>query len=327
MRATNDSKIKWLNNDLENKHLHLELKMKKALIYIIAAGMLWGTSGIFVHYLSPYGFSPYEMSLVRGVVSFTVMALYALIFNRSLFRAVGWQILFYLGIGVTLFATASCYYSSMQLSSVSTAVVLMYTAPIYVTVVSVLFMGEKFSWQKGVAIGVMLIGCCFVAGLIGGFKFDALGIAIGVLSGITYAAYNILTKLALKRGCNAISATIYGFLFMSLTALIFASPADVFAHAAGKPAITVPLLIGLGIFTFVLPYFLYTLSMRDLSAGTASALGIIEPMAACIFSFALLGEKLDAFSVIGIILILGAVFMLSLSERSNTPKRDSSPRS
>lgn len=295
--------------------------MKKAFIYIIAAGMLWGTSGIFVHYLSPYGFTPYEMSLVRGVVSFTVMALYALIFDRGLFRARGWQMLFYLGIGVTLFATASCYYSSMQLSSVSTAVVLMYTAPIYVTVISVLFMGEKFSWQKGAAIGVMLIGCCFVSGLIGGFKFDALGIAIGALSGITYAAYNILTKLALARGCSAISATIYGFLFMSLTALIFASPADVFSHAAERAALTVPLLIGLGIFTFVLPYFLYTLSMRDLSAGTASALGIIEPMAACVFSFALLGEKLDVFSVIGILLILGAVFMLSISEGGREKKK------
>lgn len=121
-------------------------------------------------------------------------------------------------------------------------------------------------------------------------------------------------KIALKRGCSAISATIYGFLFMSATALIFASPRDVISHAAQKPALTVPLLIGLGIFTFVLPYFLYTLSMRDLSAGTASALGIIEPMAACVFSFALLGEKLDVFSVIGILLILGAVFMLSIAE-------------
>ena len=294
--------------------------MKKALIYIVAAGILWGTSGIFVHYLSPYGFAPYEMSLVRGFISFTVMALYALIFDRSLFRARPWQILLYLGIGLMLFTTASCYYSAMQLSSVSTAVVLMYTAPIYVTVVSVLFLGEKFSRQKGIAIGVMLLGCCFVSGVIGGFKFDALGIVIGVISGITYAIYNILTKLALKSGCKPVSSTIYGFLFMTLTALIFASPLDVFTHAAAKPAVTVPLLIGLGIFTFVLPYFLYTLSMRELSAGTATALGIIEPMAACVFSFCLLGEELDVFSVIGILLILGAVFMLSIAE--NAAKRD-----
>ncbi len=287
---------------------------KRALIYIIAAGLLWGTSGIFVHYLSPFGFSPYEMSLVRGTVSFLVMAGYALIFKRNLFCVNFRQLLLYIGIGITLFATASCYYSAMQLTSVSTAVVLMYTAPIYVTVISVLFLGEKFSHGKGVAIGIMLIGCCFVSGLIGGFKFNLIGILIGVLSGITYAAYNLLTKIALKGGANAISATVYGFLFMSLTALIFASPKDVITHAAVKPAVTLPLLIGLGIFTFVLPYFLYTLSMRDLSAGTASALGIIEPMAACVFSFALLGEKLNVFSVLGIVLILGAVFLLSLAE-------------
>ncbi|MBQ3016613.1 MAG: EamA family transporter [Clostridia bacterium] len=287
---------------------------KRALIYIIAAGLLWGTSGIFVHYLSPFGFSPYEMSLVRGTVSFLIMAGYALIFKRSLFRISIKQLLLYIGIGITLFATASCYYSAMQLTSVSTAVVLMYTAPIYVTVISVLFLGEKFSHGKGLAICIMLIGCCFVSGLIGGFKFDIVGILIGIVSGMTYAAYNLLTKIALRGSSNAISATVYAFLFMSLVALIFASPKDVITHSAANPVVTVPLLIGLGIFTFVLPYFLYTLSMRDLFAGTASALGIIEPMAACIFSFALLGEKLDFFSVLGIVLILGAVFLLSLAE-------------
>ena len=188
------------------------------------------------------------------------------------------------------------------------------------TILSVIFLGEKFSALKGVAIGVIFVGCCLVSGLVGGFKFDTIGILFGVASGISYAAYNLLTKITLKKGANAVSATIYGFLFMTLTALIFASPRDVVSHAAQKTTSAIPLLIGLGVFTFVLPYFLYTLSMRDLSAGTATALGIIEPMAACVFSFALLGEQPDVFSIAGIILILGAVFMLSLAENNNNKK-------
>ena len=74
---------------------------------------------------------------------------------------------------------------------------------------------------------------------------------------------------------------------------------------------TVPLIVGIGIFTGITPYFLYNLSLRDIPAGTASALGILEPMAATVFSVLFLGEILSVQSASGIILILLAVFMLS----------------
>ena len=85
--------------------------------------------------------------------------------------------------------------------------------------------------------------------------------------------------------------------------------------AAQKPLLIVPLMIALGVTTFVLPYFLYTLAMRDLPAGTASALSIVEPMAATVFSVVLFHEAMSVASVIGIVLILLAVFLLSRDEK------------
>ena len=58
----------------------------------------------------------------------------------------------------------------------------------------------------------------------------------------------------------------------------------------------------------------YTKAMRTLPAGTASALGIVEPMAATVFSIAFLDERLSVISVAGIILILLAVFLLGKAE-------------
>ena len=69
-----------------------------------------------------------------------------------------------------------------------------------------------------------------------------------------------------------------------------------------------------GIVTCFLPYFLYNLAMKDLPAGTASALGIVEPMAATVFSIVIFKEEVSVFSVIGIILILTAVFLLGKAE-------------
>ena len=286
----------------------------KAFLYIVIAGMLWGTSGIFVKFLTPYGFTAPQLSLIRGTVSFIAMLLYSLILDRDALKISIQNLIFSIFIGITLFGTATLYYSSMQMTSVSTAVVLMYTAPIYVTAFSIAFLGEKSSKMKLVSLGTMLLGCAFVSGVIGGLTFDTVGIVLGILSGIVYAAYNVLTKIALGRGVKATTLSLYGFLFMALTALVTARPSAIFDNAAKEPAIAVPLTLGLGIFTFVLPYFFYTLSMRDLPAGTASALSVIEPLAATVYSAVIFFEIPSIISSIGIILIIAATFMLGKAE-------------
>ena len=288
---------------------------KRAIIYIIIAGILWGTSGIFVHYLSPYGFTAYQMTAVRAIVSFLCIFVYALIKNKALLRVKPINILLFLGIGASLFFTASCYYLSMQLTSVSTAVVLMYTAPIYVMVFSVLFFKEKLTKLGLVSIACMLSGCCLVAGIIGGAEFDVIGILIGVISGIAYATYNILTKISMQRNLAPISVTLYSFLFMSIISLFVLEPTTMVINVSHAPAITIPLLLGLGICTFVIPYFLYTVAMKDLSAGTASALSVVEPMAATLFSVVIFREALNWFSIIGIVLILSAIFIIGKAEK------------
>jgi len=282
----------------------------RAFIFIVLAGIFWGTSGIFVHYLAPYGFSSIQMTAMRAAVSFLVMAIYVLIKNRGLFRVKPSEILFFLGSGLSFLATATFYFMSMQLTSVATSVVLMYTAPAIVMVYSVLFLGEKLTKLKGVAVAVMLLGCCLVSGVVGGMKFNALGIIFGVLSGISYSVYNILTKIEMKKGSSAISATLYNFLFAAIGAVAICNPINLYENFLNKPMFTVPVMIACGIVTCIAPYFLYTVAMKTLPAGTASALGIVEPMAATVFSVLILHESLNVFSAIGIILILGAVFLL-----------------
>ena len=288
----------------------------KAFIYIIVAGILWGTSGIFVHFLTPCGFSSLQMTAVRGLVSFIGMAVYAAISDKKLFKIKPIDLIYFVPIGATLFFTAYLYYTSMTLTSVSTAVILMYMAPVYVMAFSVLFLGEKFTKVKLISVVAMLAGCSLVSGIVGGLEFNPLGLLLGFLSGVSYATYNVITKVMLGRGRNAVSATVYSFLVMAIIAMSVANPVDIVSKASKDPWPSIPLLIGLGITTFVIPYFLYTLAMRDLPAGTASALGIVEPMAATIFSVIFLDESLGWISVIGILLILSAVFALGKTEDS-----------
>ena len=289
---------------------------KKAFLFIIIAGLLWGSSGIFVKFISPLGFTSLQMTAVRGAISLLCMAAYVLISDRSLFLVKPAYLLLLAPIGVFLFSTASLYYTAMQMTSISTAVVLMYTSPIYVSVFSMLFLGEKRSPLKFAAILLLVVGCGLVSGIVGGFRFDPLGILLGFLSGLSYAAYNILTKIALKKGNNPISVSLYGFLFMVIVAIPFSSPTSLFENISASPSVALPLLIGLGICTFVLPYFLYTSAMKDLSAGTASAFSVVEPLAATVYSVVFFKEKLDVFGVVGIVTVLISVILIGLIENS-----------
>ena len=121
----------------------------------------------------------------------------------------------------------------------------------------------------------------------------------------------------MSRGVSPRTAVIYNFLFMSTIAVAVSRPWETAAVVASEPLEVIPLAIALGIVTFVLPYFLYTVAMRELPAGTTTALGIVEPMAATLFGFLLFDEKLDAFSGVGIALILFAVFLLSRTENDS----------
>jgi len=246
---------------------------KRAFLFIIIAGILWGTSTIFVNVLAPFGFSSLHMTFFRAAVSFISLSIYSLIRERKAFKVKIKELVLFAAIGISFFSTASCYYIAMQATSTSTAVVLMYLAPVIVMIFSVIFFGEKITALKIVSVLGMLIGCGLVSGIIGGIVFKPFGIFMGFMSGISYAAYNIFTKIGTKNKCNTISMTLYCFFFALIISFIVCSPMEIPKIISKDILLTLPLAITHGICTCVLPYFLYTLAMKELPAGTASALG------------------------------------------------------
>ncbi len=291
--------------------------MKKAFFYIVFAGLLWGSSGIFVHFLEPFGFTSMQMTLGRELSAAIVMALFIFFADKKLFRTSFRDLVLYALSGISMFLAAALYYRAMQITSVSTAVVLMYTSPIFIMICSIAFFGEKLTLIKSVAVVAMLCGCGLVSGIASGFNVNLVGFLFGIGAGIAYSIYNIVTKIEMIRGCNPKTATVYCFIFAALSAFLTSNPSGAAEIIAARPSGAV-LLAACGIFTCVVPYFLYTLALRDIPAGTAASLGIIEPMAATLYSVVFLGERLDIYSICGIVLILGAVLALSRETGNET---------
>ena len=285
--------------------------MKKiGVILIVLAGLLWGSSCLFIAYLSGFGFTPAQMTAARGFMAFLAVAVYTLIRDRSAFRVSKKEFFLFMAAGFCMFATAYTYYVAVTMTSPSTAAVLMYMEPIYVAIFSGIFFRESFTPLKIVAIAAVLVGCCLVSGVVGGMQFQPLGVLLAILSGVFYATYSILMKYAMQKDTKPLSAAFYCDLFMALFALIPAKIRLMPSLVAADPLRILPALLGLGVITFFAPYYLYTASLRYIPAGTAAALAVIEPLAATIYSILFLHEKLTLLAGVGIVLILGASILL-----------------
>ena len=287
---------------------------KKAYIYVILAGMLWGTSGIFFKALEPYGFSPLQMTTMRAVISAICMIAYIAVKDRKLLKASGKELILFLCSGVCIFGTASCYFLSIEASSVTTAVILMYTAPVFVMAFSCLFLGEKFSLAKGISVVLVIVGCALVSGIAGGMTVNLPGVFFGLISGIAYSAYSIFTKISSMRGTDSLKGSMYAFTVMGVIASFASDTVGIGEAAVAQPFPLVLLIVGIGVCTCFLPYVFYNLALRDLPAGTVSAMVIIEPVAASVFSV-FMGETLGIPAIIGIVLVLVAVVVLGKSDK------------
>ena len=86
---------------------------KKALIMIIFAGILWGTSCIYVKLWEKMLLNSIEMTALRIIAAFLSFFVFTLLFNKRAFKTKISDVFLYVGSGVTLFATAAFYYTSM----------------------------------------------------------------------------------------------------------------------------------------------------------------------------------------------------------------------
>ena len=284
---------------------------KTAFLLVIFSAILWGSSCLFVSWLTPYGISGMGITTIRAIVSVLFIGLFMLVKDRSALKVAPKKLLLLALCGLALLGSSASYFTSIGLTSVATAVVLMYTAPVFVMLFSVAFLGEKMSVVKAISVLLMLGGCVFVSGIIGDASFHLGGILLGLLAGVSFAAYNIFAKIVMKKEIGTLTANFYTFLFMSLFGLVLCNPTHTFGIVGQNPMPMIPLLLLTGIVTGAVPYLMYAAALKHVPAGIAASLSVIEPMASVILGFILLDQKITLLTVLGVVMIIVAVFLLA----------------
>ncbi len=286
-------------------------------LLIILAGCFWGSMGIFVRKLTEFGFSPIQIVAIRITVAALVFSLLLLIKDRSGFR-IAWRdlpLFLGLGFGSILFFTV-CYFSAITVMPLSTAAILLYTSPIWIMLMSVLFFREKLNRIKLIALALAFAGCVLVSG-ISGEGLTLTGLLLGLGSGIGYGLYSILGTIALRK-YSPYTVTTYTFLFAAAGSWLVCQPADMISKFSAADNLTGLLLFCVltGLVTAVIPFLAYTLGLRTVEASRAGILATVEPLVATLVGILVFSEPLTLLSGLGIALIFAAVILLN--RRQNT---------
>lgn len=285
--------------------------MKKSYLYIVLAAFFWGCIGIFFKQLAFIGFTAMQIVAIRCTIAALVMVAFLLLSNRGALRIRIRDLWYFIGTGiVSLVFFNWCYFCAIEYSSLGVAAVLLYTSPVFVTVLSAVFFRERITWIKLTALVLTLLGSILVAGILGQASdgISLYGILLGVGSGLGYALYSIFGRIALTKYAP-ITVTTYTFLFAALCAL----PLSGLHHALflfSLPSVWGNSL-GMGILCCALPFLLYTKGLDQVETGKAAIMATLEPAVATAIGILFYGETLSWLKILGIGLIFLSIVLLN----------------
>lgn len=284
-------------------------------ILIIIAGLFWGSMGIFVRHLNGLGFTSIQVACLRLTMAGVIFALILLIKDPKGFKIKPKDIPLFLALGlVSILFFTCCYFTAIRLMTMSTAAILLYTSPIWVMILAIIFLKEKITLNKIIALVLAFIGCVLVSGF--GGKISVVGILVGLGSGLGYGLYSIFGTFALRK-YSPYTVTTYTFLIAGLGSIFVANPVDL-ADKISKTS-SLPGLLGFvlltSVVTAVIPFLLYTLGLNRTSAGKAAVLATVEPAAATLFGFFVMGETIGPVAICGILLVFAAIIVLSIQRK------------
>lgn len=296
------------------------MKNKIYVFFVLLSGVLWASSCLFVNRFTEWGFSSLECTSVRMVFGAILFNVFMLIKNPK-----GYKIsLASFGLCVlsgfcSVLAMSLFYFKCMTETSAAVSAILLYTAPIFVMIMSVIFFKEKITWRKIVAFCLAIVGCALVSGIATGAKISTMGIVYGLLSGFCYSIYGIITAFYLKLngGKGTLTFSSLSFLFAAIGSLVVTSPVEIVRRTVeiGNIPFMIVFFVLFGMCTAFLPFALYTKGLEGVRPDVASILAFVEPLAAAVLGIVILGQPFDAIQAVGIILVTSAIIVLNIPSR------------
>ncbi len=273
--------------------MKIEKNRMAGILGVIAASILWSTAGFLVKLVE---WSPLAITGTRSLIAALIILLYIRRPKITFSKA---QILGALALAATMFL----FISANKLTTAANAILLQYTAPIFVALLSSFILKEKIRKTDWITIAVVLGGLSlfFLDEMSAG---NTLGNLLAIASGFTFAG--TIVALRFQKEGSPVETTLLGNVFAFLMAIPFIMKAPI---PDGKSILG---LILLGVFQLGLAYILYSNAIKYVTAVEGVLLNVVEPLFNPFWVFLFIGEVPSRNVLIGGAIVLTAVTVRSL---------------
>ena len=266
---------------------------RRAVSMLLATALLWSLGGLLIKWVD------WNAMAIAGMRSLIGAAVIGLIFRKELRFTGSFE---QIGAAVAYAGTVVLFVVANKLTTAANAILLQYTAPVYVALFSPWFLGEQAQRRDWWSLAVILVGMLLFFGDELSFR-GYLGNGVALVSGFCFAWLTLFLRR--HREESSISALVLGNLLAGAIGLpfMFQSVPD----AGGWVG-----LLLLGVVQLGLPYVMYSLALRQVRAIEGILIPMIEPALNPVWVFLLLGETPGPLALVGGTIILGAVMFRAM---------------
>ncbi|UEL46664.1 DMT family transporter [Terrisporobacter hibernicus] len=280
--------------------------MKKYKLGLIISMLIWGSIGMFVKYIN---FTSSQIALVRAIVGSIFLIIFSMISKESLSKEkIKSNLLVLICCGICLGFNWIFLFQAYHYTTISTATICYYLAPIIVMFLSPFLLKEKLNSVKVSCIVAAMIGMLCIVGIdkssMG--ENNMVGILYGLSAACFYTGVVILNKFL-----KGISGRDSAIVQLSVSA-IFLLPYVIFTEKislVGVSSQSIILLLVLGVVHTGIAYLLYFTVIQKIESQTVAIYSYVDPISAIFMSTIILNESMSLLQIIGGILILGSTFI------------------
>lgn len=282
--------------------------MNKQKLLFALAMLIFGSIGLFVRTLP---FTSIQIALARGLIGSAFLFASSFILKKGLsFKRIQSNLKVLLPLGIMLGFNWILLFQAYRYTSIANATVSYYCAPVIVMLLTPVVFKESLTRTNVLCIFAAMAGMVCISGAGGTLdRQNLIGIAYGFGGAVFYAAI-VLTNKFLKDISDFESAFIQ--LFIAALALLPYVLLTDGIRLTGASAVTVMLLILVGVVHTGFSYLLYFASLPRLDSRTIATFSYIDPISAILLSSLFLAEPMTLIQAAGAVLILGATLVNEL---------------
>lgn len=291
--------------------------MKKIyLILPILAGIMFGSTGIFVRTLTENGVDSTTLLFLRFSIAIVYMFIAILLTDKSLLKLEKRDFPLFIVCGLCILGLNLCYNNSINTVPLSLAAVLLSTAPVFVLIIEYFTFNEKITSIKIISVILVLIGCILATGLLEDniASISSIGLISGIGSALFWAVYTISSRKSIDNGTHTFTILLYSLIIITIVSIPFTQFGQISNFILLNPLQNIGFLLLHSLISFALPYIFITISLNHLDAGTVVILSSGEPVAALVFGAIVYTEIPSLLMLCGLFITI--IALLNLSKKS-----------